>query len=1463
MASQSIEFGFKPPPEAPVFLPSAEEFKDALAYITKIRPVAEKYGICKIKPPAEWQPPFAIDVDSFRFTPRIQRLNELEALTRVKLNFLDQIARFWELQGSTLKIPVVEKKALDLYTLHKLVQKEGGMEVISKERKWSAIGHKMGYVTSRCLGSVLKHHYERILYPYDIFKSGKHIPKHVKLDDTPTSSPTKKEKDYTPHRIPSRMAVKPPAQSKPQRRSRISAKDMLEKYVCQHCSRGDSEASMLLCDGCDDSYHTFCLVPPLSEIPKGDWRCPKCLEEEVSKPTEAFGFEQAQKEYTLQSFGQMADQFKADFFRLPVHVVPSEFIEKEYWRLVSSIDEDVVVEYGADLHTMDMGSGFPTKNSRNLAEEDMQYVKSGWNLNNMPVLDGSVLSCIDADISGMKVPWMYVGMCFSTFCWHNEDHWSYSINYLHWGEPKTWYGVPGGEAELFEESVKKLAPELFTNQPDLLHQLVTQVNPNNLIDKGVPIFRTDQQAGEFVITFPRSYHSGFNQGYNFAEAVNFCLPEWLEWGRNSIEHYSSVRRYCVFSHDELVCNMSAKANDLDLSVASACLKDIKRMIETETDLRKSLEEWGVKDCEFVQFELLPDDERQCDVCKTTCYLSAVACSCDPCKLTCLKHFKSLCQCPSNNHRLKYRYKLDEFPEMMEKVEKRAKSFAVWTQKYLDLCQKKIPKFSLLEFTSLVDEIKAKKFPETEDVQNCRQQLLQVEKCAKVFKQLATLVSNVPSEQQFKTKLTLEELKIFYEQASLLPCHYGDNEQSVLALIAKGNEIQERANQLLSISGSCDAKFPATSEIDQCIKDVESFDIVVEDLSRLKELGKQAAWLEYRADILHLNMDKDDEASAPLVTLEDLSNLLDKSTDLPGHPAIEKAIDELQKLVLDAEEYETRAREVMKTRDLGYYAVAPFIRIIKKFPVRLPAMKNLCEYGDETSNWFKTLGKMQSQEMPPYASDVEKLIGEAGSIPFVLEPLVGLEAQVAAAQGWRDKASKIFRRKNAVYSLIEVLTPRSEHSFGPFRYKKRKLRDSDYGAGGHIFPLTEEVASNPLSLAIAFKNLQDKEVSMIRVLRAENNKRRIEDVRHKKSDLKICVCRKAPCGMVMQCDLCKDWFHYDCLPPKKSNGQMIERIRFLCPCCERSKRPRLESVLFLLIALQKLPVRLPDGEALQMLAERAMEWQDKARNLLSQPEIVEFMAQAGNQANPGCENPLDFEDLPIVPKIEPGTEPSFGRGSLPLSPKKERKSSHIPRSKSSPRLNTTTESTITELLIEGELLEVSLEETQTMWKLLHTLKPQEPREYYIDETRMTFSPSPPPATRIPQKRHRGESSPVKEPLPGRITPKTNQLKPSTSSPNLSSVKRKRGPSGGMKRKPQARATPKKAKSGTNISKTVDDSDTDSYDEKCSAVRCTLPAGKEVHWVQCDGGCELWFHLKCVGLKPSDVSEDKDYVCINCS
>lgn len=576
-----------------------------------------------------WQPPFTVDVDKLKFTPRVQRINELEAKTRIKLNFLDQIAKFWELQGSSLKIPMVERKALDLYTLHRIVTEEGGLEQVTRERKWTRIAQRMGYPIGKSIGGILKGHYERILYPFDVYTTGKTIDSKLESESD--------DQDYKPHKIVARQAVTPPNETTARRSKRFLQQqkeikkeeqeqvvvqqitspkkmqtrtpekvekpktrsyecDPLAKYICHVCERGDVEEAMLLCDGCDDSYHTFCLMPPLTDIPKGDWRCPRCVVEEVNKPVEAFGFEQAHREYSLQQFGEMADQFKSDYFNMPVHLVPTDLVEKEFWRIVSCIDEDVTVEYGADLHSMEHGSGFPTKSSTYLLQNDQEYAESSWNLNNLPVLEESILGHINADISGMKVPWMYVGMCFATFCWHNEDHWSYSINYLHWGEPKTWYGVPGTKAEAFEECMKRSAPELFASQPDLLHQLVTILNPNILMKTGVPVYRTDQHAGEFVVTFPRAYHAGFNQGYNFAEAVNFAPADWLKMGRECVNHYSTLRRFCVFSHDELVCKMALDPDKLNLGIATACYLDMAEMVDTEKKLRKSLLEWVSFNC---------------------------------------------------------------------------------------------------------------------------------------------------------------------------------------------------------------------------------------------------------------------------------------------------------------------------------------------------------------------------------------------------------------------------------------------------------------------------------------------------------------------------------------------------------------------------------------------------------------------------------------------------------------------------------------------------------------------------------------------------------------------------------------------------------------------------------------------------------------------------------------------------
>lgn len=77
--------------------------------------------------------------------------------------------------------------------------------------------------------------------------------------------------------------------------------------------------------------------------------------------------------------------------------------------------------YGADLETGVFGSGFPKLFSQDKSASDEKYVKSGWNLNNFPRLPGSVLSYESSDISGVLVPWLYIGMCFSSFCWVRKN----------------------------------------------------------------------------------------------------------------------------------------------------------------------------------------------------------------------------------------------------------------------------------------------------------------------------------------------------------------------------------------------------------------------------------------------------------------------------------------------------------------------------------------------------------------------------------------------------------------------------------------------------------------------------------------------------------------------------------------------------------------------------------------------------------------------------------------------------------------------------------------------------------------------------------------------------------------------------------------------------------------------------------------------------------------------------------
>ena len=83
-------------------------------------------------------------------------------------------------------------------------------------------------------------------------------------------------------------------------------------------------------------------------------------------------------------------------------------------------------------------------------------------------------------ISGISVPWMYIGMKYSTFCWHFEDLMLHSINYNHYGKPKLWYGVPESHREKFDRVVKDKCALLFKKDPNILLDVITMISPGYL-----------------------------------------------------------------------------------------------------------------------------------------------------------------------------------------------------------------------------------------------------------------------------------------------------------------------------------------------------------------------------------------------------------------------------------------------------------------------------------------------------------------------------------------------------------------------------------------------------------------------------------------------------------------------------------------------------------------------------------------------------------------------------------------------------------------------------------------------------------------------------------------------------------------------------------------------------------------------------------------------------------------------
>ncbi|VUZ40752.1 unnamed protein product, partial [Hymenolepis diminuta] len=130
----------------------------------------------------------------------------------------------------------------------------------------------------------------------------------------------------------------------------------------------------------------------------------------------------------------------------------------------------------------------------------------------------------------------------------------------------------------------------------------------------------------------------------------------------------------------------------------------------------------------------------------------------------------------------------------------------------------------------------------------------------------------------------------------------------------------------------------------------------------------------------------------------------------------------------------------------------------------------------------------------------------------------------------------------------------------------------------------------------YSTMIDDELRMLYCLRKINNRKS----KHRDQENVIyCICRQPGySGFMLQCELCRDWFHKKCVGFSSKNVD-ISRLRYVCPHCERTSRPELAEVISILKELVPHFLGLEDEGDEDVPSYRLGDWSKSLENIGSE------------------------------------------------------------------------------------------------------------------------------------------------------------------------------------------------------------------------------------------------------------------------
>ncbi|KAK0383681.1 hypothetical protein NLU13_9592 [Sarocladium strictum] len=983
---------------------------------------------------------------------------------------------------------------------------------------------------------------------------------------------------------------------------------------CETCGKGEDAGFLAVCESCDHIYHGACLDPPLTKKPDSEWNCPRCLVGDGQ-----FGFEEGGL-YSLRSFQQKANDFKRGYFenKMPFDAelnchrpVTEDDVEREFWRLVADLEETVEVEYGADIHCTTHGSGFPTVEKH----PNNPYATDPWNLNVLPFHPESLFRHIKSDISGMTVPWVYVGMIFSTFCWHNEDHYAYSANYQHFGATKTWYGIPGADAEKFEAAMREAVPELFETQPDLLFQLVTLLTPEQLRKAGVRVFAVDQRAGQFVITFPQAYHAGFNHGFNFNEAVNFAPSDWEPFGLAGVERLQAFRRQPCFSHDELLWTAAEGSSTTGLTIQTAkwLAPALDRMVKRETTERNEF--WArhaespphkctpsqhsgpgcALNISFEDEDVKDEDEQCCSYCKAFAYLSRFKCV-ESGKVLCIAHagLHACCslseqqRCSGEGHVLILRKTSEMMASICSKVAEKAETPQIWEDKFESLLDGEIAP-SLKSLRALLHE--GERIPHALPSLPALKQF--VDRCNEWVEEAMTYIVRKQQNRRKNDKGWQGGSRKSVGSAEQDQKERDARHVSNIARLLNEAErigfecpeilqLQERADAVKAFQSNAAKALESTAtisveSIEELLEEGRSFNVDMPEVDHLSKVLDELRWNQ-----------KARASRGVFLTLKEVEDLIEEGKRLEL-PSWNDHFQYFREQLRAGQAWEKKARELIyadmvhfpQLEALANQAQAHALPVSQE---TLNAVDQIMQRQREAHRQIMDLTQRcrdpDFRKRPKYAEVVEmsKKLEDLNSKP---KGTIDLESEKKRHEDWMRKGKRLFGKSNAplhiLKSHLEYVLERNSDCF-----------DIDHDTPRH----PGEPNSREASVEPGTSKLDDGKTRQV-----------------------FCICRRVEAGMMIECELCHEWYHYKCL--KIARGKVKEDDKYTCPICDwrmkiprDASRPKLEELVSLAEEIPGLPFQPDEEDVLEQILDNAQTFRDRLARYCN--PLVSTSAEAETQ-----------------------------------------------------------------------------------------------------------------------------------------------------------------------------------------------------------------------------------------------------------